>query len=120
LRTPMVSPSFNRLAAVWWITLLVSVGVFFIFALLTPEVALFDNASERDAAIQNIKSETNTDQLQQTVKMYISAGYGTGATATGLCRIALVTFLLFIIGSVVGLVQIRRLRRQLNDEKDVA
>jgi hypothetical protein len=103
--------SLNTLATVCWTVLLLSVVVLFLFALLTPEVALFSSTSQRDQEIRSIKAETDISRLQQMATMYVSAGYGTGATATLLCRVALVTELLVVAGSVASLVQIRRLRQ---------
>jgi len=116
----MTSCSLNRLATIWWVTLLVCVAVLFIFLLLTPEVALFGSTSERDAEIHSIKSETDASRLQKIAVMYVSVGYGTGTTATLLCRIALGTLLVVIAGSVTGLVQVRRIRRKLDETKNVA
>jgi hypothetical protein len=93
----------------------VSVAVFFIFALYMPEVALFKNTSARDAAIQSIKSETVAGRLQQTASIYVSASYATGTTATVLCCIALGTLLLVSVGSVVGLIQVRRMEKLLSN-----
>jgi hypothetical protein len=89
----------------------VSVAVFFLLALYTPEVALFGGTIQRDQAIRSIKAETDISRLQQMATMYVSAGYGTGATATSLCRAALVAELLVAAGSAVSLVQLRRLKQ---------
>ncbi len=115
----MTSHTLNRLTAVWWAILLVSVVVLFIFALFTPEVALVGSSTARDAAIQSIKSEADVGRLQQTATMYVSVGYGIGATATVLCRTAVGAFLLVIVGSIAGLVQIHRIKKQLKNAKDV-
>ena len=95
--------------------LFVSVAVLFIFALLIPEIAYFSSASARDAEIQSIKSVTDVGLLQQKAVMYVSDDYAAGDTARFLCCIAVVALLLIIIGSVVGLVQFRRIRRHLID-----
>ena len=108
----MTSRSLTKIAAASWLALLLSVASLFIFALLTPEVALFTTVSDRDAEIQSIKAETDISRLQQTAVNHVSASYGTGTTATLLCRIALVTLLVVIIGSISSLVQIRRLRKE--------
>jgi hypothetical protein len=91
--------------------LAISAAAFLLLALYTPEVALFKGTGQRDQEIQSIKAETDISRLQQRATMYVSAGYGTGSTATFLCRVALVTELVVIAGSILGLVQIQKLRR---------
>ncbi len=92
-------------------TLLVSTAVLFLFLLNTPEVALYSNSVERDKDIHSVKEEADVSRLQEQAKMYIEVCYATGATATLLCRVALVSQLIVIGGAVVGLIQIRRVRR---------
>ena len=80
-------------------------------------MALYNSTIRRDEEIRSIKTETDVSRLQQMATMYVSAGYGTGATATVLCRVALGAELLIIAGSIVSLVQVRRIRRQLHETK---
>jgi membrane protein insertase Oxa1/YidC/SpoIIIJ len=114
----MASRSLNLLAVVWWIMLPVSMAAFFVFAWYTPQTGFFSSANARDAEIQSIKSVTDVGLLQQKAILYVLAGYATGATKALLCHIALGTLLLIIIGSVVGLVQLRWIRRHLSDSED--
>ena len=114
----MASRSLNLLALIWWIILLVSAAVFFIFAWSTPQTGFFSSTGARDAEIQSIKSVTDIGLLQQKAMLYVLAGYATGATKTFLCRIALGTSLLIIIGSVAGLAQLRWIKRHLRDSED--
>ena len=107
----MTPRSLNTLATVCWTALVLSAVVFFLFALLTPEVALFRNMSQRDQEIRSIKEETDISRLQQRAIMYVAAEYGTGTTATLLCRVALVAELLVGAGAIVSLAQIRKLRQ---------
>jgi hypothetical protein len=83
-----------------------------VFGLLTPEVALFTTTADRDRRIQSIKAETDIIRLQSDAEMLATASHGTGETATFLCRVAWFTMLVVIVGSVVTLVQVRRLRRE--------
>lgn len=114
----MASRSLNLLAVVWWIILLVSATVFLVFAWYTPQTGFFSSTSARDAEIQSIKSVTDIGLLQQKATLYVLTGYATGATKTFLCRIALGTLLLIIIGSVAGLFQLRWIRSHLSDSED--
>jgi hypothetical protein len=101
----------NKLAVVSWLTLSLAIVARLFFGLLTPEVALITTTSNRDAKIQSIKAETDIIRLQAEAEYLVAASYGTGTTATFLCRVALFTLLVVIVGSVVSLVQIRRLQR---------
>jgi hypothetical protein len=107
----MIRGSLKTLKVVCWVTSIISVAAFFLLALYTPEVALFDSTSQRDQEIQRIKAEQDISRLQSIAIMNVSVGYGTGATATLLCRVALVTELVVITASIVNLVQIRKLAR---------
>lgn len=109
----------NLLAVIWGLMLLVSAIVLVIFALLTPRVAFFSSPAARDAEIHSINSVTDVGLLQHKAVMDVSKGYATGATATFLCRIALGALLFFIIGSIGGLLLIRRLKKRFStDEED--
>ena len=95
-------------------TLLLSGAVLFLFLLFTPEVAVYSDTAERDKDIRSVKAETDVSKLQQMAALHVSASYATGTTATLLCRIALVSQVLITGGAVVGLIHMRRVRRDLD------
>ncbi|MGA9776912.1 MAG: hypothetical protein WBS33_01440 [Verrucomicrobiia bacterium] len=114
----MVFFSFNLLAAVWGLMLLVSLAAFIAFAWFTPGVAFFGSTSARDAEIASINSVTDVGVLQHKAAFDVSEGYANGATATFLCHIALVTLLFMIIGSTAGLLLVRWIKRHLGTVQD--
>ena len=105
--------AFNLLAAVWWLMLLVSAIALVLFAFLTPDVAYFTSTITRDAEIHSINSVTDIGLLQRKAVLDVSEGYATGATATFLCHFALYTLSFMIVGSIVGLLLIRWMKRHL-------
>jgi hypothetical protein len=113
----MTPRSLNTLATVCWLTLLLSVAVLFLFLLNTPEVTLYRDTAERDKAIRAIKEEADVSRLQQEATWRVSGGYATGATATLLCRVALVAQVLIISGAVVSLINVRRIRRAFDESE---
>jgi hypothetical protein len=108
----MESKRLTKIAAAIWLMLAFAVVALLLFGLLTPEVALFRTTSDRDMKIQSIKAETDIIRLQAEAEMLVTASHGTGETATFLCRVAWFTLLGVVVGSVVTLVQVRRLRRE--------
>lgn len=106
--------SLNLVVTVWWVILFLSVGMLFIFMLLTPEVAVFDSHSKQNEEIQNIRVETNLVFLQQRAVIDVQLAGATNSTAKGLCYLAQGAFLLIFGGSIAGLLQIRRLKKLLN------
>jgi hypothetical protein len=109
--------SLNTVATICWLTLLLSAIVLFLFLLLTPEVAIIGSTSRRDEEIHSINAETNISIVQQMATTTLSASYGTGTTATMLCRVAIVVLLFVVIGSIISLVHVRRVRKQLRETK---
>lgn len=114
----MIFRALNLLAAVWGLMLLASAAALVVFALLTPRVAFYSDASARDAEIQSIKSVTDIGLLQQKAVLDVSEGYATGANATFLCQVALGTLLFMIIGSIGGLLLVRWMKRHLSPTED--
>jgi len=109
----MISFSFNLLAAVWGLMLLVSGAALIVFVLLTSRVAFFSSTDARDAEIQSIKSVNDVGLLQQKAVFDISQGSASSVTATYLCHIALWALLFMMIGSIAGLLLIRWIKRHL-------
>src|SRR6185503_18931572 len=98
------SKCLTKIAAAIWLMLAFAVVALLLFGLLTPEVALFRTTSDRDMKIQSIKAETDIIRLQAEAEMLVTASF--------LCRVAWFTLLGVVVGSVVTLVQVRRLRRE--------
>lgn len=97
-------------------TLFLSAVVLLAFLEYTPEVTIFfRGATERDAAIKEVMSSADVGRLQQTAKMYVDGEYATGTTAKELCYVAIVTLLLISIASIVSLVWLGRIRRELRE-----
>lgn len=111
--TFMISFSFNLLAAVWGVMLLVSAAALIVFALFTSGVAYFGTTDARDAEIQAINSINDIGVLQHKAAFDVSQGYENSATATSLCHIAIDTLLFIMIGSIAGLLLIRWMKRHL-------
>ncbi len=109
----MISFSFNLLAAVWGLMLLVSAAALIVFALFTSGVAYFGSTDARDAEIKAINSINDIGVLQHKAVFDVSHGYENGATATFLCHIALDTLLVIMIGSIASLLLIRWVKRHL-------
>ena len=109
----MTPRSLNLVVTVWWVILFLSVGMLFVFMLLTPEVAVFDSHSKQNEEIQNIRVETNLVFLQQRAVIDVQLAGATNSTAKGLCYLAQGAFLLIFGGSIAGLLQIRRLKKLL-------
>jgi len=114
----MISLSLNLLAAVWWLTLLVSAAVLIVFAWHASDVTFFSSPGARDAEIQSIKSVTDVGLLQNKAVLDVSEGSASSATATFLCHIALGTLLFMIIGSIGGLLLTRWMKRHLRTVED--
>lgn len=108
----MESKRLTKIAAASWLMLAVAVVALVLFALMTPEVALFRTTADRDTEIQSNKATTDINKLQAHAEMLATASHETGVTATFLCRVAWFTLLGVVAGSVVTLVQVRRLRRE--------
>jgi len=114
----MIFLSFNLLTAVWGLMLLVSAGALIIFAVYTSGVDFFGSPDARDAEIESIKSVNDIGLLQQKAVFDIAQGSASSATATWLCDIALLTLLFMMIGSIVGLVLVRWIKRHLGTVGD--
>jgi len=111
--TFMISFSFNLLAVVWGLMLLVSAAALIVFAWFTSGVAYFGSPDARDAEIKAINSINDIGVLQHKAAFDVSHGYENGATATFLCHIALGTLLVLVIGSIASLLLIRWIKRHL-------
>lgn len=114
----MIFRALNLLSAVWGLLVLVSVAALLVFALLTPKVAFFNSAGARDTEIHSIKSVTDVGLLQRKAVLDVSEGYASGATATFLCHLAIVTLLLIIVGSIGGLLLVRWMKSHLGTAGD--
>ena len=106
----MTSRLLNRLAVVLWAILILSAAVFFIFALLSPETQFLD-AKGRDDWMSLIKTATDIDRLRNIAGNVVSLGWATGSTSILLCRLAMGAFFIIMSGSVIGLFQIRKMKR---------
>jgi hypothetical protein len=115
----MTTRLFNQLAAVWGLTLLASVAALWILVSLSPEVTSIHDPGSVSAQIARIHSETDVETIREMAYHSYSGFIQTSAVATFLCRIALGTLTLVIIAAVVGLFQIRRIKKHLN-AKDIA
>lgn len=92
--------------------MLLCIAVFYFIAICAPETTLVSNARERDERIRSVESSSDLGKVQSTATMLLEAGYGTSYTAMILCRIFLGTLLFIIVGAVITLRQVRRIRRQ--------
>jgi hypothetical protein len=97
---------------VLWIILLCSAAVFVIFALLSPETHFLD-ARGRDDWMNLIKTTTDIERLRNAADNVVELGWASGETAIWLCRFATVAFLIIMSGSIIGLFQIRKMKRHL-------
>ncbi|HEY1663959.1 MAG TPA: hypothetical protein VGI03_16190 [Verrucomicrobiae bacterium] len=115
----MTSRALNKLGIILWIILLLSAAVFLILALLAPETQFLDSKGPDDW-MYLIKTTTDIERLRNIAMNVVSFDWITGGTAIWLCRIAIGAFFIIMSGAVVGLLQVRKMKRQLIPPPNIA
>jgi hypothetical protein len=110
----MTAHSLKKLSVVLWIILLLAATMFLVFLFLSAETQMFGDVNQRDSWSNLIKTATDIERLRNIADNLVSSGWATSDTAILLCRLASGAFLIIIIGSIVGLVQVRKMKRHLD------
>ena len=118
-RIYMTPRSSRKLAAILWVILLLSAAVFLIFALLSAEIKSMDARQQADWA-DLVKSATDIERLRNIAENLLSFCSITGGTTIDLCRLAVGASFLIMSGSVIGLLQVRKMKRHLKEDDHVA
>ena len=79
------------------------------FLFLSAETQKFGDVNQRDSWSNLIKTATDIERLRNIADNLVSSGWATSDTAILCCVVWRVArFALIIIGSIVGLVQVRK------------
>lgn len=111
----MNSPALKAISVVAWSTLLGGIILFFFVAICAPETRLVGSPRERDERIHSLESSSELREVQGSASALLELGYLTSTTAMLLCRVFLGALSLSVIGSIVTLRQVSRIKRESND-----
>ena len=89
-------------------------------AICAPKTVLVSTAQGRDESVRKTESSTDLRYVQQRAKELVQLGWVTSQQSLLLCRLAIGTLFLVMIGASISLIQIRRLRRQLSEATHAA
>ena len=106
---------FNVLATTSWLSLVLGAAVLFYLAISAPNTVLVSTAEGRDESVRKTESSTDLRYVRQRAKELVQLGWVTSQRSLLLCRLAISTLFLEIVGASINLIQIRRLRRQLSE-----
>ena len=84
-------------------------------ALTAANTVLIPGTQYRDDRLREIRASTHTHYLQERAATLIQLVSFTGSLSMLLCRLALGALLVAIVCSGITIIQVRRLRRQLDD-----
>jgi hypothetical protein len=114
-RSLMTSRSLKKLNMIFWIILLGSAALFFVFMILESEVYV-----NLDSYNDLIKDAPDMDRLRNIAQNIIAFRQYTSGTATGLCVLGMGAFLVFMIGAIIGLSMVKEIRSQLTQPSESA
>jgi hypothetical protein len=111
----MTSRSFNKLTVILWINLFCSVAFFLIFALLIKDTQV--NLGDWNDLIKNT---TDIERLRNIAENVASFNQITVGTSIGLCHIAIGAFIIITVGAIIGLSQVRKMKKQMAQPPNAA
>jgi len=114
----MTTNSFKITTTAAWISLLVCSLVFAYIAFTAVDTVLISGTKDRDDSVREVRSSTDIHYLQERAAGLIQLSAFTSSLSMLLCRFALGALLVAMICSGVVLVQIRRMRRRINETKN--
>jgi hypothetical protein len=105
----------KTLQIVSWLTFLLCTPVVLFIAISAANTVMMAGPEARDESVRTIESSTDLRYVQQRAVALIKGAAFTSRLSMFLCRLAVVTMLLVMVGAGISLIQIRRLRKQLNE-----
>src|SRR5262249_23257443 len=110
-----MSSHIKVLATTSWLSLFLCAPVLLYLAISAPTTVLVSTAEGRDESVRKTESSTDLRYVRQRAKELVQLGWVTSQQSLWLCRLAIGTLFLLMVGASISLVQIRRLRRQLRE-----
>jgi len=115
----MTPRSFSKLAALLWTILFLSAAVFLVFLCCSAETKPMDARQQADWA-DLVKTTTDIERLRNIAENLLSYCSFSGGITIDLCRLAVGASFLIMGGSAIGLLQVRKMKRNLKENDHVA
>ena len=115
-----MSSHIKVLATTSWLSLFLCAAVLLYLAISAPKTALVGTAAGRDESVRKTESSTDLRYVRQRAIELVQLGWVTSQQSLFLCRLAIGTLFLVMVGASISLVQIRRLKRQLSQTTHAA
>jgi hypothetical protein len=114
----MTTHSFKITTTAAWVSLVVCSLVFVYIAFTTADTVLINGAKDGDDSVHEVRSSTDIHYLQERAAGLIQLSAFTSSLSMLLCRLALGALLIAMICSGVDLVQIRKMRRRIDETQN--
>ncbi len=105
----------KNISAALWVSYFLCAAVFLYLLVCAGNVVFVHSVQDRDKSIRDIQSSTDLRYVQERAVSLVKLGWYTGQMSMRLLLVAIGTLLVVLVCTIVSLLQIRRLRRKLNE-----